>query len=114
MNPFRFKTNILITYLMLKGQLQLSGYVARCQPFDFKKRGDGVGGKIPPMQPSIQRAIQRAQASPKFRRWRLTRNRRGQRVYRKAADEHPLFEKHFTPSELATLWGLSIATIRRL
>jgi hypothetical protein len=70
----------------------------------------------------MQRAlVQQIRRSPKFASWRSgTRE-----LFREkptltdtkgytSHEHHPILEKHFTPSELGTAWGLSTETIRKI
>lgn len=59
----------------------------------------------------MQRAlIQQIQRSKKFASWRTHRKF----YYKDEATGHPALEKHYRPSELATVWGLSVDTIRAM
>jgi hypothetical protein len=47
--------------------------------------------------------------SSKFRKWKPTRI-----AYKTGDHTQPALEKHFSPAELAGLWGVSVETIRSL
>jgi hypothetical protein len=53
--------------------------------------------------------IQRVQNSKKFQQWQLQRI-----LYSPVDRKQPVTEQHFSPAQLASQWGLSDDTIRRL
>jgi hypothetical protein len=65
---------------------------------------------VPAMSTTIDPGIVEAlRASRKFQAWKP------RIVYRKPVDPtSPILEKHFSPSELAEVWGVDVETIRNL
>ena len=63
-------------------------------------------------------AITRARLSPKFRRWGTVSSKAldlrwiGESWH--SGPETVAHEKHYSPSELAETWGLSVETVRRI
>jgi len=59
----------------------------------------------------MKEAVAEAALSPAFKKWTPANTKKAKRIGREPK-EHK--EPHYTPSELATEWGLSVDTIRRL
>src|ERR1700686_257834 len=63
------------------------------------------------VQNILQEAVAEAGLSPAFKKWTPENTKKGKRI---GGEPRERKEPHYTPSELATEWGLSVDTIRRL
>jgi hypothetical protein len=63
---------------------------------------------------NFQAAIAELRSSPKFRDWKPSYDRPHPNLPPGIQQDNLLAEKHFSPDQLAEMWGVSVDSIRRI